>query len=108
MVSAATVDTAAMHLSSAPSSLDTLSPNNRFVLAINKIPITSDVIYHTVAGDRGKGDAPDSTDGLVPYWSSHLEGAASELVVPSGHSSQQNPQGIEEARRILRLHLRQH
>jgi len=106
-VSAATVDKAAMHLSNAPSSLDTLSPDNRFVLGINKIPITSDVIYHTVVGDRGKGDTPDSTDGLVPYWSSHLEGAASELVVPSGHSSQQNPQGIEEARRILRLHLKQ-
>jgi len=108
MVSVATVDAAAMQMSRAPSSLDTLNPNNHFVLGINKIPIVPDVTYHSVVGDRGKGDTPDSSDGLVPYWSSHLEGAASELVVPSGHSSQQHPQGIEEARRILRLHLEQH
>jgi hypothetical protein len=47
------------------------------------------------------------SDGIVPYWSSHLDGAKSELVVPSDHGAHQNPQAIEEAKRILKLHARQ-
>jgi pimeloyl-ACP methyl ester carboxylesterase len=86
-----------------PNSVDTLAPNNRFVKAINTIPITPGIPYHTVIGDRGKGDAPNSSDGVVPYWSSHMDGAKSELVVPSGHGAHQNPQAIEEVRRILAL-----
>ena len=86
-----------------PNSVDTLAPNNRFVKAINTIPITPGIPYHTIMGDRGKGDAPNSSDGVVPYWSSHMEGAQSELIVPSGHPAHQNPQAIEEVRRILKL-----
>jgi hypothetical protein len=57
-------------------------------------------------GDRGKGGNKDhtppiSTDGVVPYWSSHLDGAESELIVPSGHAAHQNPMAIAEVRRIL-------
>ena len=43
-----------------------------------------------------------SDDGLVPYWSSHLEGAVSEKVIISGHSVQETPQAVLEIRRILR------
>ena len=86
-----------------PNSIDTLSPNNPFVKAIDKFPITPGIPFHTIAGDRGRGDAPNSSDGVVPYWSSHLNGAQSELVVPSNHSAHQNPQGIAEVRRILKL-----
>ncbi len=89
-----------------PNSVDTLAPNNRFVKAINTIPITPGIPYHTIMGDRGKGDAPNSSDGVVPYWSSHMEGAQSELIVPSGHPAHQNPQAIEEVRRILKLNAR--
>jgi pimeloyl-ACP methyl ester carboxylesterase len=106
MISAATADAAGAILQRAPNSIDTLSPNNFFVREINKIPIVSGVPYHTIVGDRGKGDTPDSSDGVVPYWSSHLEGAASEKIVPSGHSAHQNPQGMEEVHRILLLHLK--
>jgi hypothetical protein len=62
--------------------------------------------YHTIVGDRGRGDTPNSSDGVVPYWSSHLDGATSELVVPSHHSAHQNPQAIVEVRRILLLNAR--
>jgi pimeloyl-ACP methyl ester carboxylesterase len=86
-----------------PNSVDTLAPTNRFVIAINKIPITPGIPYHTIMGDRGKGDAPNSSDGVVPYWSSHMDGAKSELVVPSGHGAHQNPKAIQEVRRILIL-----
>jgi hypothetical protein len=57
-------------------------------------------------GDRGRGDTPNSSDGVVAYWSSHLDGAVSEKIVPSGHSAHQNPEGIEEVRRILHIHLK--
>jgi pimeloyl-ACP methyl ester carboxylesterase len=86
-----------------PNSVDTLAPTNRFVKAINTIPITPGIPYHTIMGDRGKGDAPNSSDGVVPYWSSHMEGAKSELVVPSGHGAHQNPKAIQEVRRVLTL-----
>jgi pimeloyl-ACP methyl ester carboxylesterase len=89
-----------------PNSVDTLAPNNRFVKAINTIPITPGIPYHTIMGDRGKGDAPNSSDGVVPYWSSHMEGAQSELIVPSGHPAHQNRQAIEEVHRILKLNAR--
>ena len=92
-----------------PNSVDTLAPNNRFVLAINTLPIRPGIPFHSIMGDRGKGGNKDHTrpvnsDGVVPYWSSHLEGAQSELIVPSGHSAHQNPQAIAEVRRILRAH----
>ena len=105
VLSAATADVAGLAMSSAPNSIGTLSPNNPFVREINKLPIVPRIPYHSIMGDRGKGDTPDSSDGVVAYWSSHLDGAISEKIVPSGHGSHENPEGIEEARRILRLHL---
>ena len=94
-----------LRLKRIPNSVDTLAPNNRFVKAINTIPITPGIPYHTICGDRGRGDAPKSSDGVVPYWSSHLDGAQSELVVPSSHSAHQNPQAIAEVKRILKLNV---
>jgi hypothetical protein len=92
-----------------PNSVDTLAPNNRFVKTVNTIPITPGIPYHSIIGDRGKGGNKDHTepvsnDSFVPYWSSHLDGAKSELVVPSNHSAHQNPQAIAEVKRILKLH----
>ena len=84
-----------------PNSVDTLAPSSRFVQAINTIPVTPGVPYYTIVGDRGKGDSPNSSDGVVPYWSAHLEGAKVERIVPSGHGAHQDPQAIEEVRHIL-------
>jgi hypothetical protein len=39
-------------------------------------------VHHSIIGDRGKGDTPNSSDGVVPYWSSHLATAKSEKIVP--------------------------
>jgi pimeloyl-ACP methyl ester carboxylesterase len=98
-----------LRLKRIPNSVDTLAPNNRFVKAIQTVPIAPDIPYHVISGDRGKGGNKDKTkpvmaDGIVPYWSSHMDGAESELVVPSSHSAHQNPQAIAEVRRILKLH----
>jgi hypothetical protein len=102
---AATVDPAAQELKRLPNSVDTLAPNNRFVVAINEIPIASGIPVHTILGDRGRGDSPNSSDGVVAYWSSHFDGADSERIVPSNHSSPLNPEAIAEVHRILKLGL---
>jgi hypothetical protein len=92
-----------------PNSVDTLSPDNRFVKTINQFPLSSTIPYHAIVGDRGKGGNKDhtkpvSSDGLVPYWSSYLPEAKSEVIVPSGHGAHQNPKAIAEVKRILLLH----
>lgn len=98
-------DSAAAPFNRIPNSVDTLEPNDRFLRALNKIPITPGIPYHSIMGDRGRGDTPKSSDGIVPYWSSHLAGAQSELIVHSGHMAQRNPDAIAEVDRILKLNL---
>jgi pimeloyl-ACP methyl ester carboxylesterase len=83
-------------------SVDSLSPKSRFVHAMNTIPMTPGVPYHTIIGDRGRGDSPNSSDGVVPYWSSHMDGAKSESIVPSDHAAHQNAQAIQDVSRILK------
>src|SRR5947209_5009743 len=98
-------DAAARTLKRMPNSVDTLEPNDRFVEAVNKLPITPGIPYHSIIGDRGRGDTPNSSDGVVPYWSSHFPGAQSELIVNSDHGAQYNPQAIREVNRILKQNL---
>jgi pimeloyl-ACP methyl ester carboxylesterase len=86
-----------------PNSVWGLKPSNPALPVINDAPIS--VPYHSLIGDRGKGDSPNSTDGVVAYWSSHLDGAKSELIVPGPHGSCALPQTIAELDRILRLNL---
>jgi hypothetical protein len=88
-----------------PTSIDSLSPNYINTKALNRIPLPGRITFHSIIGDRGKGDTPKSGDGVVPYWSSHITPVASEVIVPSGHSVQDNPQSAEELKRILTLHL---
>lgn len=85
-------------------SVDTLSPKSRFVNAINTIPIAPGIRYDTIIGDRGRGDSPNSSDGVVPYWSSHMDGAETETIVPSGHRAHQDPRAIAAVLRILQAH----
>ncbi|MEI8037142.1 MAG: alpha/beta fold hydrolase [Verrucomicrobiota bacterium] len=86
------------------SSVKGLSPTNPLFTALDQLPIQ--VPHHSIIGDRGKGDTPHSSDGVVPYWSSHLASARSEVIVPGGHGSYDDPQAIREVRRILLLHLK--
>jgi pimeloyl-ACP methyl ester carboxylesterase len=81
-----------------------LSPGNPLFAALEKSPIK--VPHHSIIGDRGRGDTPNSSDGVVPYSSSHLATAESELIVPGPHGSYDLPQTIDELERILQLHLK--
>ncbi len=85
-------------------SILSLRPDSPIVVGLDMSPYKEGVIYHSIMGDRGKGDTPDSSDGVVDYWSSHQEGAASEIIVPTGHDSYTHPDAIAEIKRILREH----
>jgi pimeloyl-ACP methyl ester carboxylesterase len=98
-------DPGVMKLRRMPNSIDTLSPDDAFVKIMNTLPLAKGVPYHSIIGDRGRGDTPNSSDGVVPYWSSHLGGAKSEKIVPSAHGANQNPESIAEVIRILQRHI---
>jgi hypothetical protein len=84
-------DPTVLKLNRLPNSIDTLSPNDPFVKEMNALPMAKRIPYHSIIGDRGRGDTPNSSDGVVPYWSSHLDGAESEKIVPSGHGAEHSP-----------------
>ena len=84
-----------------PTSIHSLSPNSTFLRVLDQS--RPSVPTHSVIGDRGRGDRFASSDGVVPFTSSHLASAESEVMVPTGHSGIAHPLAIEELRRILRL-----
>jgi len=86
-----------------PTSIHGLSPQSQFLRALDGTEPT--VPTHSIIGDRGRGDGEASSDGVVPYSSSHLASARSELVVPSGHGGVAHPQAVAELKRIIRLTL---
>jgi hypothetical protein len=73
------------------------------LIGLNKLPIKAP--HHSIIGDRGRGDSPNGSDGVVPYRSAHLDSAQSEKIIPYGHGGYQSPESIAELLRILRLHL---
>lgn len=88
-----------------PSSIDSLSDEDPFIVVAADLPMSRGVTYHAILGQENP-DQPlsESSDGLVPYSSAHMPAASSELVVHSGHSVQETPEAIVEIRRILREH----
>ena len=88
-----------------PNSVSNLAPKSPYLQVLNKLPIQT--TYHSIIGNRGKpGPLAESSDGVVPYWSSHEDKARSECIVPGPHGSCELPQTIAELKRILHLHLK--
>jgi pimeloyl-ACP methyl ester carboxylesterase len=83
------------------SAVRTLSPKDSALIALSELPI--EVPYHSVIGQRYPGPKERGSDGVVPYWSSHLDGVESELIVRSGHEVFTKPEAVQEIIRILRL-----
>ena len=86
-------------------SIRQLSPNSSLVKYMSELRGSPNVPVHSIIGDRGRNDTPNSSDGVVKYHSSHLDWSASEKIVPSGHSVQDDPASAVELRRSLREHL---
>lgn len=90
----------------APNSVSSLSPESRGIVGLKKLPLPKDITFHSIIGDRGRGTLlQQSSDGVVPYWSSHLHGVASEKIVPKNHGVPDCPEASKEVQRILKLHL---
>ncbi|WP_428388585.1 esterase/lipase family protein [Mucisphaera sp.] len=87
-------------------SIQALGSGSPIILSLADLPIAEGITYHTIVGDRGRGDGVRSSDGVVRFTSSYLEGAASTLVVPSGHDAHAHPRAVAEVRRILGEHWR--
>lgn len=79
-----------------------LRTDSPILKALDEIPIDPGVPFHSIIPQIGGILA---SDGVVPYRSSHLEKAESELIVSGVHSSQQDPGVTAELRRILKFHL---
>ena len=88
-----------------PNSIETLSTNNPVLTALMEMKSGPDVTFHSIIGANRPGPPADSTDGVVAYRSSHLDGVASEKLVRSDHSVQKSPEAIQEVRRVLIEHL---
>lgn len=99
-------DEAGYHMKRMPCSIDTLSTGNPFVQTVGQLPISRETVVHSIMGNRRTGKPKEqSTDGFVPYWSSHLDEAASECIVATGHRAHRHPRGLREILRLLHLHL---
>lgn len=91
-------------ISGLPTGIDGLSPKNPILITSSGMPVA--VPFHSIIGNQTKAGVAGGTDGVVPYWSSHLEGAESELIVKSGHGTHEHPLAIREVRRIMLEHAR--
>lgn len=87
-------------------SISGLAPTNPSLLALARAAVAADIPCHSIIGNQnGATVLTESTDGVVEYSSSHLEGCQSELVVHSDHAAHLHPLAVQEIKRILYLHL---
>jgi pimeloyl-ACP methyl ester carboxylesterase len=101
-----TESAAAAYTKKSSNALSLLSPSSIYMQTTNKIPLRSDIPYHSIIGTRRPVMVGEGTsDGIVPYESSHLDFTESEKLVPSGHSAHEHPLAIEEVKRILHEHI---
>ena len=89
-----------------PTSLDGMSPKNPLLLALADIPVAPWVKANSIISVQGKGDYHKGRDGLVAYSSAHVDYVESEHIVRSFHSCLDQPDTIEEVRRILHEQLK--
>ena len=88
-----------------PTSIDTLDVDSPYLMSLLEMIPAPGVAFHSIIGSirpEGKGN---TTDGVVPYRSSHLAGVESELIVRSDHGVQKDPIAIREVHRILLEHV---
>ncbi len=94
-------------LQSPPTSITNMTPGNPFLRNLSGIPVAPGIAVNSIIAVKGEGPPQGGSDGVVDYESAHIEGAESEKIVRSGHSTQDEPDTIEEIRRILLKHAAQ-
>ncbi len=86
-------------------SSDQLSPTSDSIRGLQNLTVQK-VPTHSIIGDKGDNDTPYSSDGLVPYWSSHIPWGT-EHIVPSSHSVQDHEKTAEHLKDFLMDYLRE-
>jgi pimeloyl-ACP methyl ester carboxylesterase len=82
-----------------PTGLISLAPNP-LLDSLANLPIK--VPFHSIIGYLGDNELVESSDGVVDYESSHLDGAESEKIIPAGHAPLiAHPETVAEIKRIL-------
>lgn len=85
-------------------SISSLSPRQPTLRILADMKLPPRITVHSIIGNRGLSSPLEkSSDNIVPYTSSHLDEAASELIVPTGHGAFNHPEAITEIIRILTL-----
>ncbi len=87
-----------------PTSVGELAEGHPLLAALCELGIDPSVRSHSIIAELREPPTAGATDGIVPYSSSHLECARSELLFHGSHICLSNPAVIQEARRILREH----
>lgn len=65
-------------------SIRQLSPDSYSIRGLSRLNVRNAPTY-TILGDRGFNDSPQSSDGIVPYWSSHIAWGAEDIVASDHH-----------------------
>lgn len=88
--------------------IESLAPDSPAIKALSVSAFADGVVLHSIL-DHGRSGTPGpgSSDGVVPYWSAHLDEAVSEVRVLSNHIVHEHPTAVAEVKRILREHLRE-
>ncbi|WP_397382980.1 esterase/lipase family protein [Prosthecobacter sp.] len=79
--------------------VENLAAKHPFARALARHPV--EVPFHSIIATRRTVDGRDSSDGIVPYWSAHLDGAASETIVPYSHRCTEKPETVRAVMKIL-------
>jgi len=96
---------AKLALSRPPTSIDNMSPTNRFVRVRAEIPVSASAPAHSVISANDDLPPGQTGDGVVKRESAHREGVASKLIARSLRSGMRaTPGAVGEARRIFLEH----
>ncbi len=87
-----------------PTSIEELEWDAPFLRDLSDLGATSAAKLHSIIAVRSDLKQTEPSDGLVAYSSAHLDGASSEIVIPSGHFCQGHPAAVGEVRRVLVEH----
>lgn len=79
--------------------VENLAARHPFIRALARHPVG--VPFHSIIATGSASDCRESSDGIVPYWSAHLDGAASETLVPYSHRCTEKPETVQAVMKIL-------
>ena len=79
--------------------VENLAAKHPFLRALARHPV--EVPFHSIIATRRATECRESSDGIVPYWSAHLDGAASETIVPYSHRCTEKVETVQAVKKIL-------